>query len=204
MGEIIQFYPLLASKLLKHCMFFLEIMKAMESEELVELGFNEFISNSNRVLEYLRRELNLFGGSAPKWVINKIKNLPQEKFFKGLRDIVSHHYIIPLTPIFYVFNNEAKPENQQLCEMRLDISLLPKYKLFDEKRQKFNRVQFIKELGESIDAVKLSSDYLDSLTLLVREAEELYGNDVHFRRQKLKSSVRINPDLSLRLFERKF
>ncbi len=198
------FYPLLASKLLNHCKFFLEMMRAMESEELVELGFNDFVANLDRVLEYLRRELSLIGGEAPKWLDNKIKNLPLEKLFVGLRDIVSHHYIIPLTPIFYVDNDNVKPDNLQLNEMRLDIQMLPKYKLFDEKRQKFNRAQFIKELGESVDAVKLSADYLDSLTLLVREAEELYGNDVHFRRQKLKSSFRINQDLSLRHFERKF
>lgn len=193
------FYPLLSSKLLNHCKFFLEMMKAMESEELVELGFNEFVSNSDRVIQYLDKETNLIGSAAPDWFKNKRDNLPLRVFFYSLRHIVSHHYIIPLTPIFYVDDDNVKPENLQLNEMRLDIIMLPNDKNFDKQR-----TQFIEELGESIDAVKLSSDYLDSLTLLVREAEELYGNDVHFRRQKLKSSFRINPDLSLRHFERKF
>jgi hypothetical protein len=93
----------------------------------------------------------------------------------------------------------VKPENLQLNEMRLDIQMLPKDNEFDKKR-----AQFIKELGESVDAVKLSGEYLDNLTLLVRDAEALYGNDKHFRRQKLKSSVRVNPDLTLRFFERTF
>lgn len=96
------FYPLLASKLLNHCKVFLDTMKAMESEELVELGFNEFVSNSDRVIQYLHKEVNLIGGAAPNWFINKRDNLPLRVFFYSLRHIVSHHYIIPLTPICYV------------------------------------------------------------------------------------------------------
>lgn len=199
MREAIQFYPLLASKLLNHCKYFLEMMKAMESEELIELGFNEFVSNSDRVIQYLHKEVNLIGGAAPNWFKNKRDNLPLRVFFYSLRHIVSHHYIIPLTPIFYVDGDNVKPENLQLNEMRLDIQMLPEDEDFDKKR-----AQFIKELGQSVDAVKLSAEYLDSLTSLVREAEVLYGNDKHLRRQKLKSSFRINPDLSLKYFERKF
>ena len=191
------FYPLLASKLLNHCQVYLDTMKTMENEELVEQGFNEFVSNSDRVIQYLEKEIRMIGGAAPNWFKNKRDRLPLRLLFYSLRHIVTHHYIIPLTPIFYINGDNVKPENLQLEEMRLDIQKLPKDKDFDKKR-----MQFITEFGESVDAVKLSARYLKSLTLMVQEAEALYGNNKHFRRQKLKSSIRVNPDLTLRHFER--
>lgn len=173
----------------------------MESEELVELGFNEFVVNSDRVIQYLDKEVNLIGGTASNWFKNRRDNLPLIVFFYNLRNIISHHYIIPLTPIFYVDGDKVKQEHNQFKfnEMRLDIQMLPK----DSKLDK-NRELFIKQLGESVDVSKLATEHLRNLTAFVREAEELYGNDVHFRRQKMKLSVRINPDLSFNFFERKF
>lgn len=63
----------------------------MESEELVELGFNEFVSNSDRVIQYLSKEVNLVGGEAPKWFKDKEINLPFRELFRILRNIASHH-----------------------------------------------------------------------------------------------------------------
>jgi hypothetical protein len=171
----------------------------MENEELVELGFNEFVSSSDRVLQYLNKEVNLIGGAAPNWFRSKRNNLPLKVFFYNLRHIVVHHYVIPLTPIFHISGDNVKPDDLQLEEMRLDIKMLPKDKDFDKKRG-----QFIQEIGESVDAVKLSEEYFNNLTFLVREAETLYGNDKHFRRQRIKTSFRVNPDLTLRFFERTF
>ena len=69
-------YPLLASKILNHCKIFLDTMKKMENEEIIELSFNEFIANADRVIQYLQKELGLVGGDAPTWFKNERDKLP--------------------------------------------------------------------------------------------------------------------------------
>jgi len=72
----VDFYPLAASKMLRHCEIFISTMRSMESDELVELAFNEFIATSDRTLQYLGKELNKVGGNAPNWFHEMRDNLP--------------------------------------------------------------------------------------------------------------------------------
>lgn len=51
-------YPLAASKMLRHCEIFLSTMQEINSEELVELYFNEFIASADRTIQYLHKEVN--------------------------------------------------------------------------------------------------------------------------------------------------
>lgn len=191
-------YPLAASKILKHCGIFLSTMKAMANDELVELAFNEFVASADRTLQYLQKELNQIGGGAPIWFRNKRDNLPNKSLFYELRHIIAHHFFIPLTPIILI-KNEVPPKNIQVNEYRLDIEMLPKDKRFDKKRK-----SFIGGLGPSVDAVALCEVFNKDLSALIQEAEKQYGNFKYYKRIKVKSMFRVNPDLTLCHNEKQF
>lgn len=192
-------YPLVASKILRHCEIFLITMKKMEAEELVELAFNEFVANADRTIQYLQKELNKIGGCAPNWFRNKRENLRYRALFYDLRHIIAHHFFIPLTPILAIHGDNVPPEEMQLKEMRLDLEMLPQDKKFDKNRKKY-----IEEVGASINAVELSESYFNELATFVREAETRYGNTSHYRRNKVKSSFRVNKQFTLRHYEREY
>jgi hypothetical protein len=191
-------YPLAASKMLRHCEIFLSTMQAMDNEELVELAFNEFIASADRTIQYLHKEINEVGGSAPVWFKNKRDNLPNKNLFYQLRHIIAHHFFIPLTPIIVIEGNVPE-KHAQVVEYRLDIEMLPKDKDFDKKRN-----GFIKELGHSVNAILLCSDFFKELSAFIKEAEASYGNKQHYLRSKVKSKFRVNNDLTLSHYERAY
>lgn len=193
-----KFYPLAACKVLTYCEIFLYTMKAMASDELVELAFNEFVASADRALQYLRKEINQIGGGAPNWFRNKRDNLPNKILFYELRHIIAHHFFIPLTPIILI-EEEVPPKSIQVNEYHLDLEMLPKDKSFDKKRKRF-----IRDLGPSIDAVALCEEFFKNLSALIQEAEEEYGNFKYYKRTKVKSMFRVNPDLTLCHGEKQF
>lgn len=185
-------YPLLASKVLNHCKIFLDTMKKMENEEVIELAFNEFIANSDRVIQYLQKELKLVGGDAPTWFKNERDRLPLGNLFYDLRHIINHHFFIPLTPILEMNPKAVPPHNIQLTQMRLDLELLPEDKKFNEKKS-----QYISNVGPSVNAIELSEKYFNILASFLSEAENKYGNDKYYKRHKIKSNFRVNSNLTL-------
>jgi hypothetical protein len=191
-------YPLAASKMLRHCEIFLSNMREMNHEELVELSFNEFIASADRTIQYLHKEINEIGGEAPAWFKNRRDNIPNINLFYQLRHIIAHHFFIPLTPIILI-EGEVPKKDAQISEYRLDLEMLPKDKKFDKQRS-----EFIRNIGSSINAITLCSEYFDNLTDFVKEAEEKYGNKIYFLRNKIKSKFRVNHDLTLAHFERAY
>lgn len=191
-------YPLAASKMLRHSEVFLLTMKAMKSDELVELAFNEFVTSSDRTLQYLAKELNAIGGVAPSWFRDRRDNLPDREVFCELRHIIAHHFFIPLTPIISI-KQEVPSQELQVSEYRLDLEMMPKDKNFDKKK-----VEYIKKYGASVNAVTLSQEYYDHLSCLIKEAERKYGNFEYFKRNKVKSTVRISEYLTLLHEEKQF
>lgn len=192
-------YPLLASKILNHCKIFLDTMKKMENEEIFELAFNEFIANSDRVIQYLQKELGLVGGDAPTWFKNVRDKLPLRDLFYDFRHIINHHFFIPLTPILEINDKAVPPHNIQLTQMRLDLELLPEDKKFKKKKS-----QYILKVGPSVNAIELSEKYFKILSSFISEAEGKYGNKKHYMRHKIKSNFRVNSDLTLIHYERTF
>lgn len=191
-------YPLAASKLLRHCEIFLSTMKAMNSDELVELAFNEFVTSSDRTLQYLHKEMNAIGGGAPNWFRNKRDNLPDKTLFYELRHIIAHHFFIPLTQIILI-GQEVQSKELQVSEYRLDIEMMPPDKSFDKKKS-----GFIKEFGPSVNAVSLCEKFYGNLSSFIKEAEQKYGNFQHFKKVKVKSTFRVNQDLTLSHDEKQF
>ncbi len=173
-------------------------MKAMASDELVELAFNEFVASADRTLQYLQKEINQIGGGAPKWFHDKRDNLPNKSLFCELRHIIAHHFFIPLTPIILI-KEEVPPKSVQVNEYRLDLEMLPKDKSFDKKRERF-----IRDLGPSVDAVALCEVFYKDLSALTQEAEKKYGNFKYYKRTKVKSMFRVNADLTLCHDEKQF
>jgi hypothetical protein len=191
-------YPLVASKMLRHCEIFLATMQAMKSEEIVELAFNEFITSADRTIQYLHKEVIKIGGDAPAWFKNIRDNLLYNNIFYQLRNIIAHHYFIPLTPIIYI--DETVPDKDiQVTEYRLDLEMLSRENDFSNKMS-----IYIKELGPSVNAISLCSDYYNGLSGFIREAEQKYGNRLYFVKHKHKSAFRVNDDLSLSLHEKQF
>jgi len=173
-------------------------MKAMASDELVELAFNEFVGSADRTLQYLHKELNQIGGDAPDWYRNKRDTLSNKSLFYEMRHIIAHHFFIPLTPIILI-KKEVPPKSIQVHEYRLDLEMLPKDKSFDKKRDKF-----IRDLGPSIDAIAFCEVFYNDLSALIQEAEKEYGNFKFYKRAKVKSMFRVNPDLTLCQDEKQF
>lgn len=191
-------YPLAASKMLRHCEIFLSTMQAMNNEELVELAFNEFITSADRTIQYLHREINKIGGLAPTWFKSKRDNLPNKSLFYQLRNIIAHHFFIPLTPIIFIEGNVPE-EHVQVTEYRLDLEMLPRDNDFDKKRN-----EFIRELGPSVNALSLCGDFFKELSAFIKEAERDYGNKQHYLKSKVKSKFRVNKDLTLSHYERSY
>lgn len=191
-------YPLAASKMLRHCEILLSTMRAMDNEELVELAFNEFIASVDRTIQYLHKEVNKIGGAAPTWFKDKRDNLPNKSLFYQLRHIVAHHFFIPITPILTIEGN-VPDKDAQVTEYRLDLQMLAKDKYFDRKR-----ANFIKELGPSVNAISLCTDFFNDLSTFIREAEVKYGNKQYYLRSKVKSKFRVNKDLTLSHYERQY
>ena len=184
--------------MLRHCEIFLFTMKAMESDELVELAFNEFVASSDRTLQYLHKEINEIGGGAPNWFINKRDNLPNKSLFYELRHIIAHHFFIPLTPIILV-DQEVPPKDIQVSEYRMDFEMLPNDKKFDKKRK-----GFINELGASVNVVTICEVFYQNLFAFIKEAEDKYGNFQYFKKSKVKSTIRVNSNLAVSLDKKKF
>ncbi len=173
-------------------------MKAMNSDELVELAFNEFVTSSDRTLQYLHKEMNAIGGGAPNWFRNKRDNLPDKTLFYELRHIIAHHFFIPLTPIILI-GQEVQSKEFQVSEYRLDIEMMPPDKSFDKKKS-----GFIKEFGPSVNTVSLCEKFYGNLSSFIKEAEQKYGNFQHFKKVKVKSTFRVNQDLTLSHDEKQF
>lgn len=192
-------YPLAASKMLRHCEIYLSMMRATNNEEdLVELAFNEFIASADRTIQYLHKEVNKIGGESPAWFKNRRDNLPYRSLFYELRHIIAHQFFIPLTPII-VIDGDVPSKNVQITEYRLDLQMLPNDKDFDKKRD-----GFIKELGPSINAVILCTKFFNNIDTFIKEAEAKYDNQQHYLRSKVKSSFRVNNDLTLSHYERQY
>lgn len=191
-------YPLAASKILRHCEIFLNTMKANESDELVELAFNEFVTSADRTIQYLHKEVNSIGGCAPNWFLNKRNNLTNRPIFYELRHIIAHHFFVPLNTKITI--KAIHPNKEiQIREYYLDLEMMHKDKGFDKKKKKF-----IKELGSSIDAIVLCDDFYKDLSTFVTEAEQKYGNFKYFKRNKIKSRISLNEDLTLAHDEKQF
>lgn len=191
-------YPLAASKMLRHCEIFLATMQDMGNEEVVELAFNDFVTTSDRTLQYLYKELNKVGGGAPAWFRKNRDALPNRALMYDLRHIIAHHFFIPLTPIIYV-EGPMPGHATQVSEHRLDLEQIPKDKKFDKSKRKY-----IEQLGPSVDAIEFCEQFYKSLSSMVKEAEEKYGNEEFYKRAKNRARIRINEGWKLSQTERDF
>lgn len=77
--------------------------------------------------------------------------------------------------------------------------MLPKDKDFDK-----NRVGFINEIGPSVNAISLCTNFYNELSIFIKEAEAKYGNKQHYLISKVKSKFRINNDFTLSHYEKQY